>query len=96
MAISRKEVLAIADLARLELSEEEVTLYAEQFSAILGYFERLNEVDTSNVEALSSVLPPGNVMRPDVPGEPLSTDKALTNAPESQDDQFRVSAVLDE
>lgn len=92
--LSHEEVRAIADLARLEISEEEVALYAEQISAILAYFTRLQEVDTSEVDAIASVLPLSNVMRPDVPRTPLDPEQVIANAPQSQDDQFKVAPVL--
>lgn len=96
MALSHDTVRAIAELARLELTDDEIALYAGQLSNILEYFERLKQVDTSHIEPTASVLPLKNVFRPDVPGEPLSTEKVLANAPDAVDDQFRVSAVLDD
>ena len=96
MEISHEEVRAIAELAKLELTEEEVATYAGQLSSILQYFEHLQAADTSEVEAITSVLPLTNVLRPDAPLPALPVDEAVRNAPESQDDQFRVHAVLDE
>jgi len=94
--LSRETVEAIAELAKLQLTEEELTLYAQQLSHILQYFEHLQEVDTSHIETTASVLPLRTVMRADVAGDPLPTAEVLANAPDSQDDQFRVSAVLPE
>lgn len=95
MKLSNEEVRKIADLAKLELSDEEVGRYAEQLSTILDYFQRLQAVDTSQIEPTASVLPLKNVMRGDEPGEPLPPDKVIANAPRSFADQFRVSRVLD-
>jgi aspartyl-tRNA(Asn)/glutamyl-tRNA(Gln) amidotransferase subunit C len=96
MAISHEDVQAIAELAKLELTDEEVALYAGQLSDILGYFERLQELDTSHIEPTASVLPLKSVMRDDIAGEPLTPEEVIANAPDSLANQFRVNAVLDE
>jgi aspartyl-tRNA(Asn)/glutamyl-tRNA(Gln) amidotransferase subunit C len=94
MALSHEEVRNIAELAKLELTDEEVALYAGQLSDILGYFQRLQELDTSHIEPTASVLPLKNVMRPDDVGEALPPEQVVANAPDAVDYQFRVSAVL--
>ncbi len=91
---SAQDVRAIADLARLELSDADVQLYQRQLSAILGYFQKLEELDTSHIDPTSSVLPLTNVLRADVAGAALPLDDALANAPDSDGEQFRVRAVL--
>jgi aspartyl-tRNA(Asn)/glutamyl-tRNA(Gln) amidotransferase subunit C len=96
VALSHEEVRRIAELAKLDLTDDEVALYAGQLSNILDYFERLQELDTSHIEPTASVLPIKNVLRPDVAGEPLTPEQAIANAPDAKDNQFRVSAVLDE
>ena len=93
--LSAEEVRAIADLSRLELSEEDVARYQRQLSAILDYFQKLEELDTSHIDPASSALPLTNVMRADVAGAALSVEEALANAPDSDGEQFRVRAVLD-
>lgn len=93
--LSAEDVRAIADLARLELSEDDIARYQRQLSAILGYFQKLEELDTSRIDPTSSVLPLSSVMRADVAGAPLSVDEAIANAPDSDGEQFRVRAVLD-
>jgi aspartyl-tRNA(Asn)/glutamyl-tRNA(Gln) amidotransferase subunit C len=92
--LSHEEVRKIAELAKLDLSDDEVALYAGQLSSILQYFQRLQQVDTSHIEPTASVLPLKNVLRPDVAGQPLSPDEVIANAPDAEDHQFRVSAVL--
>ncbi len=92
--LSAEDVRAIADLARLELSEDDIARYQRQLSAILGYFQKLEELDTSHIDPTSSVLPLSSVMRADVAGAPLSVDEAIANAPDSDGEQFRVRAVL--
>jgi len=93
--LSAEDVRAIADLARLELRDDDVALYRRQLSAILDYFQKLEELDTSQIDPTSSVLPLTNVMRADEAGEALSVDEAIDNAPDSDGEQFRVRAVLD-
>lgn len=92
--LSHQEVRDIAELAKLDLSEDEVSLFAEQISQILGYFQLLQQVDTSQVQATDSVLPHRNVLRNDVVQEALQPDEAIANAPRAEANQFRVSAVL--
>ncbi|MCY3780420.1 MAG: Asp-tRNA(Asn)/Glu-tRNA(Gln) amidotransferase subunit GatC [Chloroflexi bacterium] len=94
-SLSAEDVRAIADLARLELSDDEVALYQQQLSAILGYFQKLQELDTSHIDPTSSVLPLTNVMRADEAESPLPVDDVVANAPDSDGEQFRVRAVLD-
>ncbi len=93
--LSAQDVRAIADLARLELRDEDVARYQRQLSAILDYFQKLEELDTSHIDPTSTVLPLSNVMRPDQAGPALSVDEAIANAPDSDGEQFRVRAVLD-
>lgn len=94
--LSHEEVRAIAELAKLELSDPEIALYAEQLSQILSYFTLLQEVDTSHVDRRASVLPLTSVMRADVVGSALTPQQATANAPDADENQFRVSAVLAE
>jgi len=93
--LTREEVRAIAELARLDLTDEEVSLYSEQLSEILAYFELLQQVDTSAIDSTESVLPLRSIMRDDTDVEALETDLALKNAPRAEANQFKVSAVLD-
>ncbi|RMF82462.1 MAG: Asp-tRNA(Asn)/Glu-tRNA(Gln) amidotransferase subunit GatC [Chloroflexi bacterium] len=95
MQFSREDVAAIAELAKLALTDEELALYAEQLSACLMYFETLQQVDTSHIEPTASVLPLKNVMRKDEAGQPLSPAQVTANASDAIDNQFRVRAVLD-
>ncbi len=93
--LSADEVRAIADLARLELDEGDLARYQKQLSAVLDYFQKLEELDTSHIDPTSSVLPLTSVMRQDCAAAPLSVDEAVANAPDSDGEQFRVRAVLD-
>ncbi len=95
MALSREEVEHIAELAKLALTEEEKTLYAEQLSAILDYFRKLQEVDTSGIPPTATVLPIHNVFRPDEPGDPMPRELLLQNAPAQADGCFQVQMILE-
>ena len=94
MELSHEEVRKIAELAKLDLTDAEVALYAGQLSDVLQYFQRLQEVDTSHIPPTASVLPLKNVFRPDVAGEPLSPEEVVANAADALDNQFRVHAVF--
>lgn len=95
MKLSRAEVEHIARLARLTLTEEEITRYQEQLSDILNYSEKLQAVDTSRIEPTTSVLPPKeNTLRKDIPGETLTKSQLFQNAPEVEDQQFKVPPVF--
>lgn len=92
--ISREEVLHIAKLAKLKLTEEEVRLFQKQLGEILEYFRKLEEVDTNNVEPLKHVIATQNVFREDESGESISPEEALQNAPKRRDDYFEVPKVI--
>lgn len=93
--VSRDEVLKIASLAKLNLTEEEVEKYTSQLNDILMYVDQLNELDTESVEPLSHVLELTNVTRSDVEKSSLSREDALKNAPESDGEYFIVPKVID-
>jgi len=95
MIIDEAQVRHIAKLARLNLSDAEARLYAGQLTRILDYVQQLSAVDTSGVEPLAHPLPVTNVLRDDQPDEGLSADQALAQAPQREDNFFRVPAVLD-
>lgn len=88
--VTPEEILRIASLAKLKLTEEEVETYTAQFNEILDYMDQLNELDTENVEPLSHVLELVNVTREDEEGPSLSRKEALSNAPESDGEFFIV------
>ena len=96
MALTRQEVEQIANLARLDLSDEQIALYQEQLSAILVYADRLNELNLDGVEPTTQPVPLTNVMRADVIESALPTEKALANAPQRASNQFGIQAVLEE
>jgi len=96
MKLSREEVLRIAELAKLSLTESELTAYAEQLSAVLEYASRLEQLDTADIPPTASVLPLQNVMRDDVVRPSLPRELVIANAADAIEGQFRVDAVLEE
>jgi len=95
MKLSREKVEHIADLAKLELSDEEIGRYQAQLSAILAYFEDLQALDTDEIPPTATVLPLRSVTRADEVGSTLERGVALDNAPEVEDGCFKVPAVLE-
>jgi aspartyl-tRNA(Asn)/glutamyl-tRNA(Gln) amidotransferase subunit C len=95
MKLSLEQVEHIAQLARLTLSDEERTLYQEQLSAILEYFEKLEGLDTEAISPMATVLPLRSVMREDETEPSMPREDILANAPAAEDGCFEVPAVLD-
>lgn len=96
MKITRQEVERVARLARLGLSDAEKEKMRAQLDAILSYVDKLNELETSDVEPTSHVIPMTNVFRDDSVTKSLSQEQALANAPDRQDAFFRVPRILEE
>ncbi len=94
--ITRKEVEHVARLARLELTEEEKERMTVQLDSILGYIDKLNKLDTSNVEPTTTVIHMVSVMREDEARPSLKQDEALANAPDRQDAFFRVPRIIED
>ncbi len=95
MKLSREEVLHIALLARLGLTEAEVDKLREQLSDILENFEALQKVDTSGVPPTAQSIALQNVMRGDEVAPSLSQSQVLINAPQKEENFFKVRAVLE-
>jgi len=95
VTISLEEVETIAELAKLKLTDAEKKMLQGQLSDILAYADMLQQLDTSGIPPTTSALPLNNVMRADIVIGSLSNEDALTNAPDAEDSQFRVRAVLD-
>ncbi len=94
MAVTIKDVEHVARLARLEFTEEEKVKLVHQLNDILGYMEKLNKLDTSNVEPLSQVIELSNVMREDEVKPSLPRAEVLKNAPEKNEQFFKVPKVI--
>ncbi len=94
--ISPEQVKHVANLARLAVTEEEVEKFTKQLDAIITFAEQLNELDTANVAPTYHVLDMKNVLREDIPQPGLPREEVLKNAPDHQDGQIKVPAILGE
>jgi aspartyl-tRNA(Asn)/glutamyl-tRNA(Gln) amidotransferase subunit C len=94
--ISREDVVHVARLARLALTDAELETMREQLNAILSHIDALRAVDTSGVEPTSHAVPQFNVMRDDEPRACLSVEEMLANAPDRVGDFFRVPRIIEE
>jgi aspartyl-tRNA(Asn)/glutamyl-tRNA(Gln) amidotransferase subunit C len=104
MKITREDVLRVAELAHLELSEAEIEMFSRQLDSILTYVEKLNELDTSNVEPMTQVAPPTASGQGAAAGTPLRQDElapcdlvgdVLAGAPDASPPYFRVPRVIE-
>jgi aspartyl-tRNA(Asn)/glutamyl-tRNA(Gln) amidotransferase subunit C len=94
--ITEQQVRKVAKLARLELTEQEVKLFTTQLEAILEYVEKMNQLDTRNVEPLAHSLPVSNCFREDDIKPSIGAEMALANAPDRDGDFFKVPKILDD
>ena len=94
--IDQAQVRKVARLSRLDLTEAEIEEFTDQLCAILDYVEKMNELDTENVEPLAHCLPVSNVFREDSVKESLGTEKTLANAPQRDGEFFKVPKILDD
>lgn len=94
MNITEKEVLAVANLARLKLDPAEVTSMTEQLDRILGYVAKLNEINTDGVEATSHAQAITNAFREDEQKASLPRSEALANAPRHNEEAFIVPRII--
>jgi aspartyl-tRNA(Asn)/glutamyl-tRNA(Gln) amidotransferase subunit C len=88
--LSREQVLHVARLARLELTDDEQARMAEELSKVLDYMETIGELDLADVEPTSHVVAVENALRADEPRPSLPQDVALASAPDAADGGFRV------
>ncbi len=96
MKVTQKDIEYIAKLSKLKLNENEMEEYVEDLNKIIGYVEKLNELDTSNVEPLSHPVMKENAFREDVVKTSIDRNKVLKNAPEADDEYFRVPKVINQ
>ncbi len=94
--LTKEEVEHIAELARIELTQEETTKYQKDLSSILAYFEQLQEIDTNNVEPIGHITGMTNMYREDREEEfgDLGRKEIMENVPDTKDNFIRVKAVL--
>jgi len=94
--IDIEQVRHIGRLSRIELGDEQLRTFARQLGDILAYFDKLRELDTQDVEPMVHAVETHNVLAADEPGESLSSDEALANAPQRDGDLFKVPKVIDD
>jgi len=94
--VSREVVKHVATLARLELSDEEVDRLQNEMGRILEHADKLQEVDTDDIQGTSHVIPMTNVYREDEVGQSLTPEEVVANAPESAEDFFKVPRIVEE
>jgi aspartyl-tRNA(Asn)/glutamyl-tRNA(Gln) amidotransferase subunit C len=95
MKITREEIVRVAALARLELTEAETETFTEQMDAILAYVEKLDELDTSGIIPTAHAVPMENAFRDDEVRPSIGIGNALANAPDRKDGFFRVPRVIE-
>ena len=94
MSLTREDVEKVALLARLSLTEEEVTEMTDQLGNVLQYIDQLSELDTDSVQPMAHAVELCNVFADDVVHESLDRERALANAPKRDEECYRVPAVL--
>ena len=95
MQITKKEIEHVAKLARISFSEEEKEKFTNEFSGILEFVDKLNEINTDGIEPTAHVLPVQNVFREDIIEQSMDRDKALQNAPSKEAGCFSVPKVVE-
>ena len=95
MIIDKETVEKVANLARLELAEDEKDEMIKDMSKILDFMAKLNEIDTTGVEPLVYMTDEVNVLREDVVKQEITTEAGLKNAPKHTDEYFLVAKVIE-
>ena len=95
MKLSSKEVEYVARLARLEITDKETEKFTAQLNDILGYIDKLNELDTKGVEPMTHAIAVTNAFRDDKIVDSIGIEKSLANAPDARGEFFRVPKVID-
>jgi aspartyl-tRNA(Asn)/glutamyl-tRNA(Gln) amidotransferase subunit C len=93
--IQQEEVRHIAKLARLQLDEQELALYTNQLGRIIDFFDELKQLDTAGVPLTAHPVPVSNAFREDRARPSLPTEETFANAPQREDDYFRVPKILE-
>ena len=95
-ANSEIDVAYVANLARIELTDEEKTQFQTQLNDVLHYVHLLDELDVDGIEPTAHATPLFNVLRKDERGQSLDRDAVLANAPKSQNNEFMVPKIIDQ
>lgn len=93
--ITKDQMLKTADLARIAISEEEAEMYSSQINEVLAYVNKITELNTDDVKPTTHGIISGNVLRKDEPKRLITQEEALKNAPDTEDGQFKVPAILE-
>ncbi len=96
MKISEKDVIATAELARLEFDDKTLLMFVRQMEDILDYIENLSELDTENVEPTSHVLELSTPLRKDEVKQSITQEQALSNTPSDKDGFFTVPRIIED
>lgn len=96
MSVTKKDAEYIANLAKLKYSDEELENFTHQMNEILAYIDKLNELNTDGVEPLSHPVENTNVFRNDEKKKSIERDEALKNAPDSNEEYFKVPKVINQ
>jgi aspartyl-tRNA(Asn)/glutamyl-tRNA(Gln) amidotransferase subunit C len=94
MTITKEDIVHVADLARLEVSESDIETFVEQLGEVLEYVNTLNRVDTEGVPPTSHAISLTNAFREDTACGHLDREEALRNAPETEDGSFLVPKIV--
>lgn len=95
MSENKIDVKYVANLARIALDDREVSVFQEQLEQIVGYVDKLGELDVAGIEPTSHAHPVLNVFREDAVRTGLEHDRVLENAPEETMDQFKVPKIVE-
>lgn len=92
--LTKDEIKKVAELARIELTEEEIERFTSQLGVVIDYVKELSEVNTEGIEEVSQVTGLVNVQRQDIPHKAENHAGIFANAPDMKDGYFKVKAVL--
>jgi len=95
VSLTKDDVMKVAHLARLELPESESERLTADMNSILGYIDKLGELDTASVEPTSHAVPVSNAFREDEVMDYFSAVEGLANAPDSEEGSFKVPRVIE-
>lgn len=95
MKVTRKTIEHVANLARLNLTEQQKEKLTIEMEDIISYVDKLNELDTSNIKPMEHVIPIKNVLREDRSEKSYDREKILANAPSSEDGCFKVPKIVE-
>ncbi len=95
MIIDEGKISYISELARLDLNQDEKSEFSKQLSDIISYVEKLNELDTNNVEPADHIVDVKNVMKKDEVGQSIALGEITKNAPNFEDNHFIVPKIIE-